>query len=157
MTARQQMTVDRAFQQRSHGGHVERPELRAPIDQRIAAPYIVDENVEATVVALHSLEERSHFILARMIGANRNPDTAMLRNERGCLFDRFGSSGRCTAFTRAASGAIDRRTCGAQHTCNAAPGAARCTGNDGDLPRKLHFTVIVMRFDTIGGLCGTCT
>jgi hypothetical protein len=98
----------------------------------------------------------SDVVFLRVVRSNRNAGAALLGDQRGGFFDRLGPARRRGVRTRAAAHAIYRRAFGPQPTRNAAPGTARCTGNDGDLAGKLHLTVMAMGFDRTGGACGMC-
>ena len=69
------------------------PEPLAPIGQFIAAPDIVDEQIEAPGLLTPNLcEQRSHLFRHGMVNLHGDADAATCRYQFGSFLDRFGAS-----------------------------------------------------------------
>ena len=102
----------------------------------ILAGDAVDEDVEPAVLAGDAGEERFDLGLDRVIDAHRDAGAAGGRHHRRGLVDRLRPVvGRRVAGDTAA-GAVDDGAGFAERAGDAAPGAARGSGDDGDLSRQ---------------------
>ncbi len=113
---------------------VELPEAPAPLGERVAAPDVVDQDVEAALLVAHPLEERAHLVLPRVVHPGVDAVAAVRGDELRRLFDGLGpvlAARRPAAY--APAGAVDRGPGFPQHAGDAAPGAAGGAGDHRDL------------------------
>ncbi len=104
------MRVDRALEHEDTLVQRQLPERLAPLGQRVAAPYVVDQDVEAILLASHALEKRGNLFGLGMIHPRVYSDSASRRDHLRGLLDRFRPV-RCGWLAAdAASGAVDRRS-----------------------------------------------
>src|SRR5271165_4927731 len=112
---------------------VRAPESFAKLRQRIAAPNVIDENVEPLVPPLDYADEFFHFRGNSVIHADGDAMPACRSDHLGGLFNRFRPArswgSLCTTLSRTAPGAIDRRASLAQRDGDAASGATRGASN----------------------------
>ena len=85
-----QVRVDGQAQQPQPGGEVVLPERRVPLEQPLAAPDVVDEQVEAPVLGVDPLHERLDGGRLEMVDRDRDPEAARGGHELGGLLDRLG-------------------------------------------------------------------
>jgi len=112
------------------------PEVAPLPHQRIFAGDAVDEDVDAFVFAGDAPEQRLHLGLDGVIDANCDCDAAGGIDHRCGLVDRFPTLvGRRSPFD-ATPGAVHRGARLAEGTGDPAAGAARGSGNHGNLPRQ---------------------
>jgi hypothetical protein len=81
-----------ALEHRAALADVELPERRAPLGQRIAAPHVVDQHVEAPFVALDAGHERLDLDRVGVVDAHGDAAAAQVAHELGGLLDRFGAA-----------------------------------------------------------------
>ena len=131
VTARDDMTEDGALEQLHAPGRGQRPERRSPLRQRVAAPDVVDQNVQPTLFVADAGEELPDLGLNGVVGAYGDPPATLRGHHLRGLLDGLGPPGSRGAAPDAAPGAVHggpRRT---QHAGDAAAGAARRAGDDG--------------------------
>jgi hypothetical protein len=92
----------------------------------------VHEYIEATTLAIHSLEEGLHLFLHRVIDANCDGGAASRADHLGCLFNRFRTIVRGAVGTHASSSAIDGRTSFSERPSDASASAACRAGDHSD-------------------------
>ena len=85
--ARDQVRLDAVPQDAE--GRVERvlPQRLAPLDERIPAPHVVDQDVEPCVVAADASYERADVVRVGVVAANGDPFAAGGRDELGSVLD----------------------------------------------------------------------
>jgi len=73
----------------------------------VASPGVVDEQVEATPLSAHALEQPHDILLCGVVAANRDDNTASLLSSLGSLVERTFPAGRPRRRARAACTRID--------------------------------------------------
>jgi len=113
------------------------PLTRAAFEE-LAAPDVVDENVDAAVVFLDLLGQAFHLVGFEMVDRDCNAGAAEVRDEFRGLFDCLGTVvvGLKSSCAATATGADDGRARFAQGQSNAAPGSSGRPRNDGDATTK---------------------
>jgi hypothetical protein len=109
------------------------PHRPVPLGERITAPHVVDEHVEAALLAIDPFDERPDLLGIEVIHLRADPDAAGGRHELGGLLDRLGTVHLRTLRTGRAPGRVHRRTRGPELHRDAATGATRRTGDERDL------------------------
>ena len=126
---RDDVRVDGLFEHAEAVIEVGVPEGLAEFGEGVAAPDVVDEDVETVMAALDEGDELFHLPGIGVINANRNAAAASGGDEFRGFFDGFGPAGSGAAFARAAAGAINGGPGFAEGDGDAASGAA---GGSGD-------------------------
>src|SRR5690606_33117234 len=116
------------------------PQLRVPVDHHLAAPDVIDEDVEPPVLAVDALDQRADLLAFEVIDLDRDPGTARGVDELRGLLDRLWPVVLTAALPRRASRRVDRRAGLAQRDRDAAPTAARRSRDERDLPLQWSFT-----------------
>src|SRR5215831_13580979 len=109
------------------------PQWSHPLGELVAAPHVVDENVESTGFGSDPVHERADLYRLGVIGLNRNAFPAARGDQLGGLLDRLGPTRSRGFAAYAPAAAVDRGTGLAQRDGDAAAGAARRAGDEGDL------------------------
>src|SRR5580704_18108347 len=104
----------------------------------IFASDTVDENIEAPLLLVDTLEERSYFRFQRVIDTDSNRATTGLGDHFSGLFYGFWSSIRRRVVARAPAGAVDGRPCRSKRASDAASSAPGGARNDSDLSAERH-------------------
>ena len=125
--------MDGAFHHREALLGVDLPERLAPFGQRVAAPDVVDQDVENAVVGAHAIEQLDHRLLLGVVDALRDPGPARGGHQLGGFLDGLRSLRVDLAAAAAAAGAVDGGARFAESARDAAPGAARRAGHQRDL------------------------
>lgn len=106
--ARDQVRVHRLAQQLQPVVERVLPERHAPPGERVAAPDVVHEHVEAPVLlARDALDQTSHLVRARVVHANRDAAAARRVHQLGRLLDRLRAAHRRAAGPGAAAAHIN--------------------------------------------------
>src|SRR5580704_3667069 len=108
------------------------PEGLAEFGERVAAPDVVDEDVEAMVAALDQRDQLFHLRGIGVIDTDRNAAAAGGCDEFGGFFDGFGAAGSAAAFAGTAAGAENGGAGFAEGDGDAASGAASGSGVESD-------------------------
>src|SRR5262249_38260910 len=124
---------DRALEHRQSFVERKLPEGLSPLRERIAAPDVVDEDVEPPFIAPYALEQGRDFLLAGVIDAHRDPAATVRSDHLRRLIDGLGAPRSGPRAARAATGAVHGRTGLAEHARDATTGTAGGAGDDGDL------------------------
>ena len=114
------------------------PERSPLMHHWIFASDTVDENIEAPLLLVDTLEERLYLRFQRVIDTDSNRTTTGHGDHFSGLFYCFLSFVRRRVVARAAAGAVDDRPCLSKRAGDAAsraPGGAR---NDSDLSAEWH-------------------
>ena len=130
------VAVDGALQHLHPPGGGELPEGRSPLGQRVAAPDVVDQDIEPTRVRADAGKELLDLRLDRVVGADGNAPATLRRDQLGRLLQRLRPSRGGGPAPHAATGAVYGGTRSAQHAGDTPAGTARRTGNDGHLISK---------------------
>src|SRR5215469_7588306 len=85
-------------------GGIQFPEWLAPFGELVAAPDVVDQDVETIEIAIDAIEQSAHFIGNRMVDANRDADAAGRGHQLGRFYSLKSARGRRIA-ARASAGA----------------------------------------------------
>ena len=88
--ARDDVTVDGALQQLYALGRGKRPEWRSPLRQRIAAPYVVDQDVQPFLFVADAGEELLHLGLKGVVGPYGEAPATLCGDHLRRLLDRLG-------------------------------------------------------------------
>ena len=143
-------------------GEVEFPEGQPPFSQAVAAPDIVDENVElAPLFVGNAGKERNDLRRHGVVDAHRNAQATVGGHQRGGLFDRLRAT-LCGALPApAAPCAVDSGARCAQHTCDPSTCPAGGAGHHGNssLQRSCrHHSLLFLGsgFDSQVWLHNTC-
>ena len=105
------------------------PEGRSPLGERIAAPDVVDQDVEAAGIRADAREERCNLFLDRVVRLYRDPAAPLGGDPFRGFLDRLGSSGRGGLSPDTASRAVDAGPRGPEHPCDPASGATGGAGH----------------------------
>ena len=127
---RDDVRLDRAIDQRQTVVELRLPQLLAPLDEIVAAPDVVDEDVELADL----LEERGDLCGIGVIDAFRDSASAARGDDVGGLVDRLGTILHTRISRDAAAGAIDRGAGFAEGGGDAAAGAAGSARDESDFP-----------------------
>ncbi len=143
---RDQVGVDGEAQQPEPIGQVALPDRPVPVGratlQPLAAPDVVDEDVEAAVVAVDPVAQPAHLIGVEVVDGDRDAGATRRVDELGGLLDRLGPPdvvGRQRASTARPTGADDRRTRLTERDRDAAAGPAGGAGHDRHPPGEGSF------------------
>src|SRR5580704_8247755 len=113
---------------------VDLPEWLAEFGERVAAPHVVDQNVEALAPAFDSGDQIFYFCRIGVIHSDSNATAAGGGDEFSGFFDGFRAAGRgvlpCCALSGTAAGAVNGRARFAQCDGNSPAGAAGCSGDE---------------------------
>jgi len=82
--------VDRQMQQAQALAQVVLPELRVPLEQKLAAPDVVDQDVQPPGVALDPRHQPGHLGWFQMVNGDRGRCAPGLRHQVGGLLDGLG-------------------------------------------------------------------
>ena len=130
--ARDQVRVEREAQQPQAVVEVVLPERRVELEQLLAAPDVVDEQVEPAVVGVDPLDERGDLRRVEVVDRDGDPLAAGRGDQLRGLLDRL----RAVVPPSAARGCCGRcsRRCArlAERDRDAAPGAAGRAGDERD-------------------------
>jgi hypothetical protein len=126
--------VDGESQDAKAGVEIVLPELGVPPGEVVAAPDVVDEDVEASLVGLDARYERLHLRRVEVVADDRHSLPSSLAGASGRAFDRLGPTHlRWTVLAAAARG-VDGRPGGGQLDREGATGTTGGTGDERDLP-----------------------
>ncbi len=124
-------------------GEIDFPEGLAPFGERVAAPDVIDEDVEAVMLALDARYDSLHFGGDGVIDANGNAAASCGGDEGGGFFDGFaqarGIRAFCGTFDGAAPGAVYGGSGLAESNRDAASRAASGSGDEGDFAVQWFF------------------
>ncbi len=135
-----QVAEHRLIHQRAHHANVEPPELGAPIDHRVAAPDVVDQDVQPAPLGLDAGHQGDDFVLLGVIGADRDAHAAVFVDQRRGLLDRLGPTHGRGLARAGPAGAVDHGPRRAEHAGDAPARAARGAGDERHFPvqRSVH-------------------
>src|SRR6266850_1830326 len=85
--------MDGLFQHAQAVIEVAGPERLAELSERVAAPHVIDENVQPLVPTFDTGDELFHFRGHGVIHSYGDATPAGCRNQSSGLFDRFGPPG----------------------------------------------------------------
>jgi hypothetical protein len=105
------------------------PELLSPLDEIVAAPDVVDEDVELA----DPLEQARHLGRNGVVDAHGDALAAARGDDAGSLLNGLRTTLHAWASGHAAAGAVDRRTRFTECGGDPASRSPRRTGDDGDL------------------------
>src|SRR5580700_8437723 len=108
------------------------PEGLAEFGESVAAPDVVDEDVEAVVAALDQRDQLFHLRGIGVIDADGNAVAAGGSDELGGFLDGFGAAGSTAVFAGTAAGAVNGGAGFAERDGDAASGAASGSGDESD-------------------------
>ena len=129
---------------------IDLPEWLAEFGERVAAPHVIDQNVESLVAAFDSGDELFHIGWFRVIHAYRNAAPACCGDEFGGFFDGFRAPGSGAACAGTAPGAVNGGTGFAKRDGNPASGAARGSGNQRDAAAQIWWAIRATGFHEAG-------
>ena len=112
-------------------GQVGIPEPAVSAIDRVLTGHAINDDIEATVLALHARKERFDLGLHRVIHANRDRRATRGVDHLGGLVDRFRPLIRRWIASHTPPGAVDDRTALAERAGDAAAGAAGRAGDHG--------------------------
>ena len=135
--ARDQVSVDCQAQQAQAVLEVVLPELGVPVEELLAAPDVVHEDVEAAVALVDTRDESCDLIGLEVVDRDRDPLAARGVDERGGLLDRLGAVVLGALLPGRATGAVDGCARLSQRDRRAAPGSAGRTRDQRDLARQI--------------------
>ncbi len=113
------------------------PHRLVPFDQPLAAPDVVDEDVEPAGFARDPIGEGSHGRFVQVIGDHRDAAASGGRDEVGRVLDRLRAALLGWSETTGAAGAPDRRPGGPEFDGDAASGAACRPRDERNAPTKI--------------------
>jgi hypothetical protein len=123
--------VDGLLEHRESVLEIRLPEGLAEFSERVAAPDVVDENIETLVAAPNRCGKAFHFGWNCVVDSNGDAAAAGGCDELGSFFNGFGADGRgwifssaSRSFSRTAAGAVNGGACFAQCDGDASSGAA---------------------------------
>src|SRR5689334_684481 len=123
------------------------PQRPPPLRELVAAPHVVDENVEAPLLAMNAFRECTHLLGHSVIGLHGNALPSGGRHSLGGFFDRFGTRTRGLA-AYAPSGAVDGcaklAECGSDSTPCATGGARDERDASGQRRHSASFSMMVL-------------
>ena len=129
--------LDRLSEQREPVLERVLPERHRPLGERIAAPDVVDEDVELPAVfALDARQQLVDLVWVAVVDPDGDAVSAGGTDQLGGLLDRLGPVHRRPLSSGGAPGDVDGRARGAELGGDAAPGAPRASGNERDLIHK---------------------
>jgi len=135
------MADDRLVDQGAHLADILRPELGAPVHHRVAAPDVVDQDVEPPTLGFDARDQRGDLVLAGMIHAHCHALAAPRLDHRGGLLDRLRPGHGRGLIPGRPPRAIDHRARRPQHGRDAPARAARRAGDQrhlaGQRPRPV--------------------
>src|SRR5690606_3368024 len=99
------------------------PDGHVPPEQVLAAPDVVDEDVEPALFVVDALDQRAHLRGIEVVGGHRDAGAAGLGDEVGGVLDGLGAVVLGAAGAGGAAGHVDGRAGGAQFHGDAASGA----------------------------------
>src|SRR5215216_2704779 len=105
----------------------------------VTAPGVVDQQVQASLLAPHRLEETLDILLAGVVAADRDPDAASLLERLRRLLERSLAAGGRWRIADAATSDIHGRAGFTQHERDRSPGAAARTGHHRHHPTQVQF------------------
>ena len=132
--ARDEVRVDRQAQEAQAAVEVVLPDRRVPLGQLLAAPDVVDQHVEATLLVVDARDEVAHLIGLQVVDRDRDPAAAGGVDELGGLLDRLRPVVLGPVLARGAPGAVDGRARFAQRDGGAAPGTPARARHERHLP-----------------------
>ena len=138
MMRRDQMRVDAEPQHAQAVLEIVLPDRLVPFEELLAAPDVVDEDVEAALLGADALDQLPDLVGNEMIDPDGDAGAAGCRDQLRRLLDRFRPRIFGLLLARRPSGDVDRRAGGAQFHRDAAAGAARRAGDQGDLSLQRH-------------------
>ena len=121
------------------------PDGLVPFLEILAAPEVVDEDVETTLLGADAIDQLRDLVSDEMIDPNGDAVAAGCRNELGRLLDGFRPGIFGLLVTRRPTGHIDRCACRTQLDRDAPTRAARRACDQGDLACKRHRPLRRMR------------
>ncbi len=118
------------------------PHRGLPLDQQLAAPDVVDQDVQPAVGVVDALHQRPNGVRVEVVARHRDAGPARCRDQLGGLLDRLRPSVLGRSFTGRAAGAVHRRAGGAELDGDAAARAARRPGHERDPAGQVHGVVV---------------
>jgi hypothetical protein len=100
-----------------------------PVLVFIAAPDVIDENVEAALLLFHAVKQSCDLGVHRMVAALGNPMSTSLRDRVRSFSDSAGKTFGCAALVTAPRD-VDRRARFAEHEGNALADATTGPADD---------------------------
>jgi hypothetical protein len=131
--ARDEVRVDRQAQHPQAAVEVVLPDRRVPLDELLAAPDVVDEQVEAAVLGLDAAHERLDLRRHEVVDVDGDALATRVGHELGGLLDRLRAVVLRAPLARRAPRAVDRRVGLAERDGRAAAGAAGGARDERDL------------------------
>jgi hypothetical protein len=129
-----EMRLDRVAQQAQPVLEIVLPHRLVPFEQVLAAPDVVDEDIEPPAFGLDARDECRDLGGNEVIRAHRDAFAARGRDELRRLLNRLRPVDLGFLRTRAAPGHVNRGAGGTQFHCDAASRAARAAGDERDFP-----------------------
>ena len=114
------------------------PDRLVPLEEPLAAPDVVDEDVEPARLRPDPRDERRDRLRVEVVDGDGGGTPARGRDQLGGLLDRLGAVVFGARRPRRAAGDIDRRAGGAELGGDAAAGAAGGAGDERDASGQVH-------------------
>ncbi|GLZ48172.1 hypothetical protein Acsp06_43570 [Actinomycetospora sp. NBRC 106375] len=114
------------------------PHGLVPPDELLAAPDVVDQHVEAPLVAVDPLDESADLVVDEVVDRDGDAHTAGSLDELRGLLDRLGAVVLRAAPTSAAPGDVDRGTRSPELDRDPSPPSSGRPGDEGDRVRQRH-------------------
>lgn len=112
------------------------PDGAVPVEEHLAAPDVVDQDVEAALFAGHAVDERGDLGGVEVVGGYGDAVAARLGDEVGGVLDGLGAVVLRAPGAGAAAGDVDGGAGRAQFDGDAASGAAGRSGDQRDPARQ---------------------
>jgi len=113
---------------------VEFPERCVPFGERVPAPHVVDDYVEAGLLGADAGDEGRDVLGSAVVAPDRDAGAAGGGDQVGGVLDGLGAVHVGAGGAGGAAGDVDGGAGGAELGGDATPGAAGCAGHEGDLP-----------------------
>jgi hypothetical protein len=123
-------------------GRVEERHLSLPGALLVAAPGVVDEQIEPALLAANACEERLDLVCDRVVASNGHRRPATLFNCGRRLLERPLPAGRRGCPAHAPAGEVDSRARLAEHEADRPASAAARSGYDRDHFRQINVEVL---------------
>ena len=125
MVRRDQVRMHAELQHAQPVRQVVLPHRRVPLLEVLAAPDVVDEDVEPALVGADPIDELRHVAGNEMIESHRDASAAGRADERRGFFDGLGAVVLGASIARAPPRHIHDRARRPEFHCNPSPGASR--------------------------------
>ncbi len=114
------------------------PDGRLPVEEVLAAPDVVDQDVEAALLGVDPVDERLHLRRVQMVGGHGDAPAARLGDQVGGVLDRLGPVVLGAAGAGGAAGDVHRGARRAEFHGDAPSGSPGRPGHQRDLvPQRL--------------------